>query len=359
MIKKLISIFLIISFTLLVSGCATVTGPSVSREEIERANEELKVKALDFQIKQLQRLQTIEDRLILAIPKEDIKQEPRPLLGITCNPIDKYLEKLYNLSVKKGVVVIGVREKSAARDISLQPGDVLLSLNKTKIDNVRRFQAVASKLKIDQPLEIEILRGNQNLNFSTKMGQFPINIPIMMVDAQEVNAGTDGKMIVVTYGLVNFAKSDDEIAFVVGHELAHAVRGHVAKVQGGQILALIAALALGIAVESRSPGSGSTVMRGVGDIGNIFTASYSRDLEREADYFGTKFVYYSGYDVNTCATVEERFAIEIPATMIKNYLSTHPSSPERVARVRKIIEELKAGNPTEPGIKQEEKAVVQ
>jgi len=83
-------------------------------------------------------------------------------------------------------------------------------------------------------------------------------------------------------------------------------------------------------------------MRGVGQIGDIFNASYSRDLEREADYFGTKFVYYSGYDVNACATVEERFAIEIPATMIEHYLSTHPSSPERVARVRKTIEELKA-----------------
>ncbi|PIP21012.1 MAG: hypothetical protein COX40_01705 [Candidatus Omnitrophica bacterium CG23_combo_of_CG06-09_8_20_14_all_40_11] len=342
MIKKLISIFLTVSFILFASGCATMTGPSVSREEIEKTREELKVKALAYRIKQLQRLENIGNCLMLAIPREDVKREPQPFLGITCIQIDKYLEKLYNLNIKKGVVIIGVRERSPAQNIGLQPGDILVSLNKIKINNINRFQALASKFKIGQPVEMEILRGNQNLALSTKIEQLPINLPIIMVDQQEVNAATDGKLIVVTYGLVNFAKSDDEIAAVLGHELAHAVRGHVAKAQGGQILTLIAALALGIAAERNSPGSGQGVMRGVGQIGDIFNASYSRDLEREADYFGTKFVYYSGYDVNACATVEERFAIEIPATMIEHYLSTHPSSPERVARVRKTIEELKA-----------------
>jgi len=343
MIKKLIHIFIIIPLIVYISGCATITGPSVTREEIEKTREELKVKALAYQIKQLQRLQNIGNHLMRNIPKEDIKHPPQPSLGIMCFPIDKYLDKVYNLSTKKGIVIVVVKEQSPAYDIGLQPGDVLISFNKTKINNINRFQAIASKLKIDQPLEIEILRGSQNLTLNTKVGQIPINLPIMMVDAQEVNAATDGKIIVVTYGLINFAKSDDEIAAVLGHELAHAVRGHVAKAQGGQILTLLAALALGIAAESSAPGSGEGIMRGVGQIGDIFNASYSRDLEREADYFGTKFVYYSGYDIDTCATVEERFAIEIPASMIHNFLSTHPSSPERVARIKKVIEELKAG----------------
>lgn len=353
MIKKLIHIFITIPFIVYVSGCATITGPSVTREEIERTREELKVKALAYQIKQLQRLQNIGNRLMISIPKEDIKQPPRPSLGIMCFQIDKYLEKVYNLSTNKGVVIVVVKEQSPAYDIGLQPGDVLVSINKVKINNINRFRAVASNFKIGDPIQMEILRGNETLTLETKIGRVPVNLPITMVDLQEVNAATDGKSIVVTYGLINFAKSDDEIAAVLGHELAHAVRGHVAKAQGGQILTLLAALALGIAVESNSPGSGEGIMRGVGQIGDIFNASYSRDLEREADYFGAKFVYYSGYDVDTCATVEERFAIEIPASMIHNFLSTHPSSPERVARIRKAIEELKAGKSAMPETKQE------
>ena len=207
MIKKLIHIFIIIPLIVYISGCATITGPSVTREEIEKTREELKVKALAYQIKQLQRLQNIGNHLMRNIPKEDIKHPPQPSFGIMCFPIDKYLDKVYNLSTKKGIVIVVVKEQSPAYDIGLQPGDVLISFNKTKINNINRFQAIASKLKIDQPLEIEILRGSQNLTLNTKVGQIPINLPIMMVDAQEVNAATDGKIIVVTYGLINFAKS--------------------------------------------------------------------------------------------------------------------------------------------------------
>ncbi|MCM8801127.1 MAG: M48 family metalloprotease [Candidatus Omnitrophica bacterium] len=342
MVKKIINILFIVSFFAYLAGCVTLTGPAVSQEEIKKTQEELKVKALDYQIKQLQRLQNIGHRLMLAIPKEDINQPPQPLLGIMCFNVDEHLQKLYNLNMDKAVVVVVVKEPSPASEVGIKPGDVLLSINNTKINNLHQFANVVDNLKIGDRLQIKVLRDQQYLSFETKIASIPVNLPIIIVDLQEVNAATDGRAIFVTYGLLNFAKSDDEIAAVLAHELAHAVRRHVTKAQGTQILSFLAALALGIAVESNAPGSGEAVMRGVNQIGEIFNAHYSRDLEREADYFGTRFVYYAGYDVEACATVEERFAIEIPASMVKNFLSTHPSSPERVTRIRKTIEELKA-----------------
>lgn len=341
---RIISLLIIIFITVNLIGCATVTGPRVSNEEIDKTREELMIKALDYKIKQNQRLWAIEEKLIAAVPKEDIKTSPKPLLGIMCLSINKYVAKLYNLDAKKGVIIVSVNKNSPADAAGLKPGDLLISINGKKIPAVVYLSAILDNLKARENIQIQIQRNAEVLNFETQIVETPLRIPISMVEAQEVNAATDGKMIVVTQGLLNFAKSDDEIAAVICHELAHAVRGHVAKAQGGQILTLIAALALGIAAERGSPGSGNSVMRGVNDIGNLFNASYSRDLEREADYFGTKFFYYAGYNPETFATVEERFAIEIPATMIQHYLSTHPSSPERVARIRKIIEELKSGN---------------
>lgn len=353
MSNKLVTILLVLSLVINVTGCATITGPSVSREEIEKAREELKVKALAYQIKQFQRLDNILNQLIRAVPKQDLKNQPQPSLGIRCLEVNRYLQRLYNLTTKKGVVVVVVRKMSPAYHVGIKPGDLLVSINKRKIDNLYNLNSVATTFKIGQPIQIQIIRGNETLNFETKIGEIPINCPLVLFDAPEVNAATDGRAIYVTYGLLNFAKSDDEIAAVLGHELAHAVRGHVVKAAGGQILIFLAALALGIAAESSSPGSGEGVVRGADLIGNIFTASYSRDLEREADYFGTKFVYFAGFDVDVCATVEERFAIEIPATMIQNYLSTHPSSPERVARIRKTIEELKVSQSATSETKQE------
>jgi Zn-dependent protease with chaperone function len=342
---KLTFFLIAIHFLIYVSGCATVTGPSVSREEIEKTREELKVKALAYKIKQMQRLYGIGNRLMQNIPAQDIKYPAKPYIGMVCLQIDKYLQKVYNLDTQKGVVIVAVLEKSPAAAIGLQPGDVLLRVNGKNISTINYFNAALSGLGIGEPLQVEIMRGNQKSTFETKVAQIPINTPINMVDWQEVNAATDGKIVVVTYGLVNFAKSDDEIAAVIGHELAHAARGHILKAQGGQIISLIAALTLGAVAENSAPGTGNVVARGVSQLGDIFNASYSRDLEREADYFGTRFVYYAGYDVDTCATVHERFAIEMPESMTASYFSTHPSSPERVARIKKEIEELKSGGP--------------
>ncbi|MCM8792031.1 MAG: M48 family metalloprotease [Candidatus Omnitrophica bacterium] len=97
-----------------------------------------------------------------------------------------------------------------------------------------------------------------------------------MVDLQEVNAAASSEAIYVTYGLMNFIKSDDELAAVLAHELAHFVRGHITKTHIGSFLLLLIGIPLGIVAEQTAPGAGDLVMRTT----DIFKASYSRDLER-------------------------------------------------------------------------------
>ena len=344
----------VVALILTSSGCATMTGPGVSRAEINAAKEELKVKSLGFRINQIQRINDIGYRIVSSIPREDIKTEPVPYLGIYCVKINKYLKRLYNLSVDKGVVVIVVVKDSPAEKAGVQVGDVILSVKNKKIKSVNSLSRALRKMEIGETVNVEILRSDSSQDLAVQVTESPLVIPatvgsvpkrvsVTMVDQQGVNAAAAKDTIYVTYGLMNFAKSDDEIAAVLGHELAHSVRGHLSKIQGGRLVGIFAAIALGVAAETASPGSGEGVMRGVGGIGNAFNASYSRNLEREADYFGTKFVHYAGYDVNVCATISERFAVEIPNSMVEHYLSTHPSSPERLLRIKKTIEEIKLG----------------
>jgi predicted Zn-dependent protease len=161
-----------------------------------------------------------------------------------------------------------------------------------------------------------------------------------MLDRQEINAGAAPNLILVTYGLMNFTKSDDEIAMVLGHELAHITKGHISKITGIQILTGLAAIGLGILSDQLSPGSGVDVIRAASGISEIFGRSYSRDLEREADYFGLRYVKLAGYDYKVASEVWERFANEVPKSMVQSFLNTHPSSPERMVRIQKIIREL-------------------
>lgn len=342
--KEIISFILIL---VLLNGCATITGPSVSQEEIIEAQEQLKVKALGYQLKQLERVNNLGYRLIASLSGEDLKRAPSPYLGIYVFNIDKYSKQLYNLIQDHGCVVGAVIENSPAKKASIMPGDVLISIDNLEVKNSTDFYALSKRFSIGQIIQLGISRNYKTEIIPVKIDSVLLNIPIVMLDIQEVNAAASSNGIFVTYGLMQFAKSDDEIAAVLGHELAHIVRGHLRKAQGTKVISTLAAIALGIVAENASPGTGNIVMRGAGGITDIFNARYSRDLEREADYFGTKYVYLAGFDVETCVTFEERFAIEIPRSMIGNYLSTHPSSPERMLRIKKTIAELKSqGRPT-------------
>lgn len=65
----------------------------------------------------------------------------------------------------------------------------------------------------------------ENLNKAT--GQRDIIPPMQLSESAEVNAATYADRIVINKGIIDFAQSDDEIALVVGHEMAHAILKHL------------------------------------------------------------------------------------------------------------------------------------
>ncbi len=333
-------IFLIV-IILLVSGCATITGPTVNRDEVFKMQEALKVRALNYRLKQLSRVNNIAYKLITGVPQDEIKvrKGPDTFLGVYIIESDKYLKRLYNIGTKKKVpVVVSVINGSIADKAGIRPGDVLVAAEDVKFSSSRDFQQYMRRLVIGDPVELTISRDGRVQYIQLIVGSVPVNVPIIIVDAQEVNAAASSSAIYVTYGLINFADSDNEIAAVLSHELAHLVRGHVSKAQASSLISTLLSIPLIIAADKAAPGSGDLVAQAA----SVFAAGYSRDLEREADYFSVKFLHLAGFNPCVCATFHERFAIEIPQSMISNYLSTHPSSPERVLRIQKAIEELGA-----------------
>lgn len=306
------------------------------------------VKALGYQLGQLERVNNIGYRLISSLPSEDLRDEPDPYFGVYVFNVNKYFKKLYQLNQPKGCVIGVVIENSPAKKAGLLAGDIIDGINNIAVQDTGDFYSARKNLSIGEVAKFQLLRQGRKEAVAMKVGSVNLNIPILLVDIQEVNAAAGANGIFVTYGLMYFVKSDDEIAAVLGHEIAHIVRGHILKAQSAQALTNLAAIALGIAAESAASGSGEAVMQGVQGVAGVFNAKYSRDIEREADYFGTKYVYLAGFNADACATVEERFAVEIPQSMISNFLSTHPSSPERMLRIRKTVEELKSQCPIRP-----------
>ena len=326
-------------FAVLLCSC-TVVGPSVSHEEIQQASEELKVKALKYQIDYLVKVNTIGYKLLLSLPEEGRKGN-FVFSGLLLSEIDRYLSQLYQLAQDKGVVIIGLVDNSPAQKSGVLAGDVIKSVDGLPVYGLSDVAYVVTHKSPQQQVELSVARAGVLRNVAFRLESKPLDVSFRMVDAQEVNAGANPNLIVVTYGLMRFVKNDDEIAVVLGHELAHIARGHHVKESGIGLLSMITGIAAGIGANKVSPGSADMVMRAVS---SAFNARFSQDFEREADYFGLHYVYLAGFNIDAGASVWERFAIEIPESMTRNFFSTHPSSPERMVRLKKIINELKSKN---------------
>ena len=321
----------------LFSGCA-VTGPYVSEEEIRQASDDLKVKALKFQIDELTKVNNIGYKLIFSLPEEDRKGN-FVFSGLLLSGLDRYLARLYQLPAEKGVVVIGLVENSPAKKSGIQAGDLLKRIDGLPIYELSDVAYILNHKAPNMSLELSVARSGIAMNFDLRLISKPLDVAFRMVDDQEVNAGASPDLVAVTYGLMRFVKSDDEIAVVLGHELAHIAKGHHLKESGIGLLSMLAGIAAGIGANKVSPGSGDIVMRSVS---SAFNARFSQDFEREADYFGLKYVQLAGFNIEAGVDVWERFAIEVPQSMTRNFFSTHPSSPERMLRLKKIIQELKS-----------------
>jgi len=202
-----------------------------------------------------------------------------------------------------------------------------------------QLKAKADKFKLKQQKRIKVI-AQRVISFMPTEDQKKLRIMKYKVDGSpEVNASVKPGQMVVSYGMLRFAESDDELAVVLAHELAHLAKGHYGKTVATSLLATTVGLAAGIAVESAIGVGGGAVASGVAQ---GIAGGFSRGLEREADYFGFQYAYMAGFDIVEGGKIWERFAIEIPRSMTRSIFATHPSSPERLIRAEKTLAELRA-----------------
>src|SRR5262245_36308331 len=98
-----------------------------------------------------------------------------------------------------------------------------------------------------------------------------------------INAGAASGQIMVTEGMLRFVRSDDELAMILGHELAHITQGHVARGAVNNTLLGIGSAIAGVIV----PGAGQAT----GLLGQMFLNHFNQDQEREADQVGLRYAY--------------------------------------------------------------------
>jgi hypothetical protein len=227
----------------------------------------------------------------------------------------------------------------------LRRGDVVVSIAGLKPENKKQAREVLeAALEKSGDIPIQVERAGQAMAFV----MHPVALcdyPVVRSQDKEINAYADGAKIVVNQGMLKFVRSDDELAGILGHELAHNVRKHIRDMQvnstlGRLLIDLPVAVFTGV-----NPNLGWQLGRNM----------YSQEYEFEADYVGLYFTARAGYDTRSVAEIWRRMAVENPKAITMG--TTHPSTSKRFVALdaggAEIAAKRKAGKPLRPELKGE------
>ena len=163
----------------------------------------------------------------------------------------------------------------------------------------------------------------------------------------------DGRIYISTGMLTYLAAHQhrtDELAFVLGHELAHTVAQHLVKryrvIQQQQLLMALLAAGASVATRGASTGiqqAGQLVLDVAGMLQGVANSGYSQDQESEADQLGIRYVIRAGYNPRVALDLLQDFTrFETPGV----FLRTHPyAAQRRVDLERYLMESAPGGVP--------------
>ncbi len=352
---RLTGIFLVVSFSLALGACSTPTLKLPGVAPALQAHEEEKQLALVLheRLRSNARLDRIRYALALAAGRLCTTMDDAPPLtsAIGMRFANKHSfvkteqdSAMRELKVGNALQVLQVIPGSAAARSGLQPADILVAVNGTPLpvgDDAPKYSAdIFSSLQPGQEIVITVQRDGGLHDIALTTDSLCGGNLIRSSSAQ-INARTNGKQIIISEGMLRFAKDDTQLALVIGHEMAHNLLGHVPKTQ-------INALT-GAAIDL------ATTAAGVG-IPGAFTFSgaslYSQAFEAEADYLALYLLADANYSLDETAAFWRRLAQTAPQYITAGRLRSHPSFAQRFqameATKREIDTKRATGDPLRP-----------
>ncbi len=158
-----------------------------------------------------------------------------------------------------------------------------------------------------------------------------------------------GGKIVFFAGMFNVIKSEDEIAFILAHEMAHALLDHSRTQQSAQTvkngittLARLGSIGLSIAGFGEAAALGRAVTN-VADVGSEFFVMkpFGRGHEIEADKLGMFITHLAGYDISKMPEFWARFSKH--SSNNHDFFSTHPADNKRIDAMKEVITSINNG----------------
>jgi len=167
-----------------------------------------------------------------------------------------------------------------------------------------------------------------------------------VIEKKEPNAFClPGGIIFVYSGIFQYARNDDQLAAVIGHEVAHALARHGTERMSQQLAIALPGMAVATVIGSESPALGQAFSRvyGIGtQVG--YALPHSREQEYEADRIGLILMAKAGYDPEAAVGFWQNMR-KAGGAKPPEFLSTHPAGDNRIQTIIKYLPEARSYAP--------------
>jgi hypothetical protein len=293
----------------------------------------------------LTRIASLQERLYkvaapLLIQNADLcKSQTRNLLGFTPKnrwsyPGDYNQAAHLAFGMDERLQVTSVLAGSGAARAGLQTGDILIAAGgkplPTGENALTQAGAIFNRIVASQaslPMTVERHGGERNLTIPvTRACAFSIEVG----NADNVNAYADGSRVLVTRGMINFTRDDDELAYVLATTMAHNILGHPALQRNSATLGSIIDNLKGIVPDT-------SLLIGSGGI-----KAMPAEMDASAARLGMFLAARGGYDTGGAPAFWKRLADTYPPGVLNGYGANHPALAPRLAAIDKAHAEIKA-----------------
>ncbi len=344
--SKLIAALLI---CMALAGCVapTTRTANATKEQVDQEAVYQRELVVQRDTENRRRLDTVWTRI--RISSAELCETKTAVLGLyplesKANDTAAIVQKLYRLPA--GLSAYLVPPGSPAAAAGLEQGDEIRAINGQAVASMKEVSEATKELEAGKAVQLSLSRNGQEKTLDV-LPVAACGYGMEVSNGTEVNAYADGKKLVITRGMLEFVKSDEELALVVSHELAHNMMKHMDAKKTNAMGGLLADLAMMVATRGLYRNT---------HIANAAGGAYSQEFESEADYVGLYLMARAGYRIDEAPKFWRRMAVANPANIKSNHSASHPSTAQRMVALDNAVAEINqkknAGQALMPNLKE-------
>jgi Zn-dependent protease with chaperone function len=333
---------LVLHALLLCAACAPVSKlPQLPAGEIKAEQRKQQIAQLRSYLGQLSRLDNVAFQVRVA-NRDDCEDRAWAQIGLIAGTVASLPRKFRSFSHEALAVswthatVLSIADNSPAAVAGIKIGDQLLTFNNEPVPRHGTAGWIRGYVRNNGERPIQVLIRRDGIDETRAVvPMIACAIPIELQVDSSINAFTTDDRIVVSSSILRAARTDAQLALVVGHELAHANLGHLNKRRANAVVGWIggAAVDAGIIIGGMSTyGAFSRVLAQAG------ARAFSVAFEREADYVGAYYAARAGYDLAGSEEIWRMLSLEDPDSI--RIATDHPVTPVRFVQMLKVVEEI-------------------